>query len=334
MKMKRKAFAIVMVLFLAGVFLFTGSTAAKDPEYPTKNINFYIPAAAGGANDIGCRALLNAASKHLGQQFTPINRGGAGGSMAAMSIMTAKPDGYTLGMMATSNTFVVPFSEEAPYRDLSGLTWIMNYTNNIWPAFVRSDTPWKTWQEFIAWAKKNPRAASIGLNGGKTNSINGILMWQMEKRENVAFSYIPLKGGAEILPAVLGGHITVSASAADATVVEYLKQGKIRILLFLSSQGIPGYEKVPDIKSLYGLESPNISAIVGPKGLPGYVTAKLDAALAKAVKDPEFVAVMDKMYLSINYMNSVEVRDYVTAMFSNVGEVMKKVNAEEAKSKK
>ena len=332
--MKKMNLAIMMLSFLTGFFLLVGTSLAKDPEYPTKAITFYIPASAGGANDLGCRALTNAASKHLGQQFTPINRGGAGGSMSATAILNAKPDGYTLGMMATSNTFVVPFSDEAQYRDLSGFTWIMNYTNNIWPAFVRSDAPWNTWQEFIAWARKNPRAAKIGLNGSKTNSINGLMLWQIEKKENVEFSYIPLKGGSDILPAVLGGHITMSASAADATVVEFLKQGKIKVLLFLSTGGIPGYEKVATVKSLYNMESPNVSAVVGPKGLPMYVTSKLDDAFAKAVKDPEFVSVMNRMHLSVNYMNSSEVRNYVQTMFTNVGDVVKKVKAEDAKAKK
>jgi tripartite-type tricarboxylate transporter receptor subunit TctC len=334
MNAKREAMRRAAVVLLGSLLLSSGCVSGGEPAYPEKPINFYIPAAAGGANDLGCRALVAAAAKHLGQQFTPINRGGAGGSMAATAIINAKPDGYTLGMMATSNTFVVPFSDEAPYRDLSGFTWIINYTNNIWPAFVRTDAPWQTWQEFIAWAKKNPRGVKIGLNGGRSNSINGLMLWQIEKREKVEFSYIPLKGGADILPAVLGGHITMSASAADATVVEYLKQGKIGILLFLSNDVIPGYEKVPGIKSLYGIESPNVSAIVGPRGLPKHILAKLEDAFARAVKDPDFIAVMHRMHLGVNYMNSTQVQDYVTGMFQKAGEAMKSVKAEEAQSNK
>ena len=122
---------------------------AKDSDYPTKPITLYIPYGAGGTTDLTSRAFGNAAAKYLGQPIIFINKAGAGGTLAAMAVITAKPDGYSLGTAMASSIFVAPFSDESPYKDLSNFTFIANFMNLVYPLMVRSDAPWKTWKEFI-----------------------------------------------------------------------------------------------------------------------------------------------------------------------------------------
>ena len=336
MKEAKRVFVIIGLIGL-WVFLFHSIdlAVAKDPDYPVKPINFYIPFGAGGTTDLTCRAFIEAAGKILGQPFVPINKPGAGGTLTAMAVMTAKPDGYTLGAVATSMVFVAPFSEECPYRDLTGFTLIMNFGNYVWPLIVKADTPWKTWKEFVEWARKNPRAAKIGIVGAKTVAAQGFSLWQIEKKENVEFTFIPLKSSAEILTATLGGHITLYSSTADATIVPYIEEGKLRILAYHSSMGkIPGYEKFPSLEEQYGLLEPNVLGVFGPKGLPDNVLVRLDDAFVKAVKDPGFISVMNRMYTSIVYMNRAEFNKYIENIYPKFGEKYKLLRAEEAKEKK
>jgi tripartite-type tricarboxylate transporter receptor subunit TctC len=305
-------------------------------DYPMRPINFMIPASAGGVIDLSVRALTDAASKTLGQPFVPINKGGAGGTLAAMSVMTAKPDGYTIGGCQVSNTVVAPFADDSPYKDLKGFTQIANYGNFVFAVMVRDDAPWKTWKEFIDWARKNPGAAKIGNSGSKSNTIRGICLWLIERKENAKFTFIPLKGSADAMTTLLGGHTNVSAVAVDATTDPYLKTGKIRILLYMCDKKLklPGTEHVPTMAELYGFEIPNIMGIFAPKETPEPVIKRLDNAFAEAVKDPGFVKLMNQMHTPIVYMNSTEMAKYVDSATEKTRDLIKWLHEEDARDAK
>lgn len=304
---------------------------AKYADYPTKPVSFIIPMGAGGTTDISSRALAEATAKYIGQPVIPVNKPGGGGTLGAMMVITAKPDGYTLGMIPASVAFVSPFAEDSPYKDLSGFNIIMNYGHYIFPWIVRGDAPWKTWKEFIEWARKNPRAAKVGITGARSTITQGLAMWQVEQLEHVEFTHVPFKSGAEILHAILGGHINVYASTIDLSTVSYLREGKIRILVYSDPQKMQGYENIPTLQELYGFSAPNLMAVFGPRGLPDFVLRKLDDALAKAVKDPDFISVMNRMYTPVVYMNRSQVNTYIKERFPKYGDIIKRIRAEEAK---
>ncbi len=310
------------------------SAVAKDPDYPTKPITLYIAYGVGGTTDMTFRAFGEAASKHLGQPIVYINRAGAGGTLAATAVMTSKPDGYSLATVTASNMFFAPFSDESPYKDLNGFTFITNIGNYLYPFMVKADAPWKTWQEFIEWARKNPRAAKIALAGAKSVDSHAFVLTQIEKREQVEFSYIPYKSTAEVLSATLGGHITVCTFSFAPVSAEYLKEGKLRVLTYLGTQKVPGFENVPTTQELYGISIPNLVGVVGPKGLPDYILNKLGDAFAKAVKEPSFIKFMHQMSTPIVYMDKKEMSSYVRETFSKTGNIVRMLKAEEAKEKK
>jgi tripartite-type tricarboxylate transporter receptor subunit TctC len=332
--MKHGKMQMVILAIAMWVCLVVPIDYTSAADYPTRPINFLIPYSAGGATDLATRAFLDGTSKTLGQTFVPINKGGAGGTLAAMNVMTAKPDGYTIGGSSASNLSVAPFAADNPYKDLKGLTQIMNFGNYVWTVMVRDDAPWKTWKEFIEWARKNPGAAKIGISGAKSNTLRGLCFWFIERKENVKFTYIPLKGTADMMTTLLGGHTNVSGTSADAVTIPYLKEGKIRILLFMSATKLPGTENVPSLEELYGLVVPNIIGVFAPKGIPEPVLQKLDDAFAKGVKDPGFVKVMNQMHMPVKYMNRAEMTKYVDSTTEKLGELIKWLNEEEAKDAK
>jgi tripartite-type tricarboxylate transporter receptor subunit TctC len=334
-KMRKRTLVIVGILsFLILLPQSIKLAAAKDPDYPTKPITFYIHFGAGGVTDLSERAFIEAAAKHLGQPFTPINKPGGGGTIAAIAVMNAKPDGYTLGSISASNGLVAPFSKDSPYRDLSKTTLIANFGNYIFPLLVRNDAPWKTWKEFIEWARKNPRAAKLSITGGTGVTNQGLVLPQIERKEGVEFQYIPFKSSAEAFSAAIGGHVTMFAGAFDVTSAPFVDEGKMRILLYWGTQKAKGYEHIPSVKELYGILNPDLLGVFGPKNLPEYVLKRLDDAFAKAAKDPNFISVMERMYCPVVYMDRIQMERYVGEMLSEVGRVLKMLQAEEAEKKK
>jgi tripartite-type tricarboxylate transporter receptor subunit TctC len=327
-----------MVIGVMGCFFFLPQSydlaGAKDPDYPTKPITCYIAFGAGGVTDLTARAFIGAAAKYIGQPIIPVNKPGAGGTLAAMAVLTAKPDGYSLGTITASNAFMAPLSDEAPYKDLSGFTMIGNYSFFIYPLLVRGDAPWKTWREFIEWARKNPKAAKVSLTGAKSTASQGLVLWQIEKREKVELSYIPFKGSSEVLSALLGGHITMYTSAIDAATMDYIKEGKLRILAYMSTEKVQGYANFPSTEELYGFSIPNIVGLCGPKGTPEYVLRKWDDVFTKAVKNPEFINFMNRAVTPVVYMDRAQMNKYVAETFPKAREIVEMLKAEEAKEKK
>ena len=306
---------LVIIIGIIGLCFFLLQTpeltGAKDPEYLTRPITCYIAFGAGGTTDLTSRAFTGAAAKYFGQPVVPFNKPGAGGTLMAMAVLNSKPDGYAVGTITASSAFMAPFSDDVQYKDLSGFIMLVNFGFFSYPLLVRADAPWKTWQEFIEWARKNPRSAKVSLTGAKSTASQGLVLWQVEKREKVEFAYIVFKGSAEVFSALLGGHITMYTSAADAATMDYIKEGKLRILSYLSTEKVPGYENIPSTQELYGFSIPNIIGIFGPKGLPDYVLKKLDDAFAKAVKDPDFVNFMNRAVTPVVYMNRAQMNKHV-----------------------
>jgi tripartite-type tricarboxylate transporter receptor subunit TctC len=113
--------------------------------------------------------------------------------------------------------------------------------------------------------------------------------------------------------------------------VEYIKEGKLRILYYASPEKLPGYENISCCLDLYGDEFciPNFLGVMGPRGLPDYVLKKLDDAFAKAVKDPDFISLMKRMYMPVVYMNRDQMNNYVEEGFTRMGRIIKYLESKE-----
>jgi tripartite-type tricarboxylate transporter receptor subunit TctC len=336
MNKKTASLLIVVGIFAAGLLLSHAipSALAKDPDYPTKPITFNINYAPGAAVDVAMRPLLDAVGKELGQPLVPVNKPGGAGVVAALAVMNAKPDGYTLGSCSGGNTLVTPHLDDSPYKDLSGFTFICNYGKFLLPVMVRSDAPYKTWKEFIEWCKKNQkRAAKIGVLGSRTQSPSAMVMWQAEQKEEVEFSMLVFKGSADSNTALLGGHIMMDAGGVSPQAIEYIKEGKFRVLAWLGKEKMAGYENIPSFYQMYGVIVPSVMGVWGPKGMPKYVLDKLDDAFAKGVKDPSFVNIMNRMSMPVVYMNRKDMEKEVNEMYPIAGKILKILMEKEAKEK-
>ncbi len=332
---KAKGFTVVIGLLFAWVILFENLPAvqAKDPDYPTKPIEFILTLSAGGSTDLACRALNKAAGEYLGQPIVTINKPGANGAIAHRYVRKATTDGYTLGNVMGSS-LLMPFSEDPPFNNTKDYTWITSFGSYVYILLVRDDAPWKEWGDFIGWAKKNPRGTKLGTTGSKTVDFKAFNMWQIGKQEGADFTIMVYKSSADMLTALLGGHINMYASTIDASTISYLKEKKLRILAFITLPKMPGYENILALSEIYKVTYPNFLGIVGPKGLPDAVVKKLEVAYSKAMTSAEFIKVMNTMHMPITLMDSTALTKYAEENFSETAKVYEKVKADEAKEKK
>lgn len=331
--MKRLIKRCIGIGFL-GFSVFVGfamNGLAKDPEFPTRPIEFIITYGAGGTTDLSCRGLCEAASRHLPQPVVPINKIGASGVTGTAVIKNAKPDGHTVGVFTQSAAFIIPFVQETPYDTLKDFTPIMHFGEYIYPLLVRADKPWKTWQELVEWARKNPGQIRVGITGSKYTQVQGIALARLEIKENIKFTFIPFKGGPETLIALLGGNIDLYGSTLDTTTKDYINMGKVRVLSFLSKSKFPGFENIPSTGEIYGITVSNLIGVIAPKGVPSFVAQRLESAFTKGTKEPSFIDLMKKMDTAIVYMTGEEMGKYIEKTYKEHEILIKQLKAEESK---
>ena len=154
-----------------------------------------MPWVAGGGSDIVLRVLAEAAARQLGQRFIIENKPGAGGALAAQHMAAnAKPDGYTVAQLALG-VFRLPHMANTPFNPVNDLTWILNIAGYQFGTSVRADAPWKTWDELIAYAKKNPGKISVA-NPGSGTSLH-LTIEDLGQRLGINWVHVPYKGSSE-----------------------------------------------------------------------------------------------------------------------------------------
>ncbi len=273
---------------LAGVLLAWSAGAQNFPEKP---ITLVVPYTAGGATDVAMRALAEATSRQLGQRVIVENRTGAAGTLGPSTMVNAKPDGYLIGQMPIT-VFRVPYMQKGSFDPLNDFSWIIHVSGYTFGVVVRADSPWKTWQEFIAYAKANPGKVSYSTPGHGT-SLH-ITMEQIAAREGIQWLQVPYKGAADALVALRGGHVT--AMADSTTWAEMVDAGQLRLLTTWGENRTRRWPNVPTLKDLgYGIVSNSPYGIAGPKGMDPRTVKILHDAIRKAMDDPAYQKVLERL---------------------------------------
>lgn len=186
------------------------------------------------------------------------------------------------------------------------------------PFAVRKDAPWNTWQEFIKYARDHKGIITIGIWGAA--DFGWILLKQIEEIEKVEFVYVPFSGPGEIMAALLGGHITANAIASG---MFHARSGECKLLMVFTDNRVKSAPDVPTVKELYGLEYAVFGGLLAPKGLPEPILAKIHDAYKKAMDDPDFLKICDKMDLIMSYKNPEEFRKILEKTDNGVRNFMK-----------
>jgi len=284
-------------------------------KYPTKPINFIIGYPAGGTTDVCARPLVAAASKILGQPVVVVNKPGGGSAVAMVSLKNERPDGYTIGILP-SGALLSQHMRKVPYDSATDFTPVMQYAVYLYGLVVQTESPWKTFKEFIEFAKANPGKIRYSTPGPGTPQH--LVMERLALKEKIKWTHIPFDGGEPAISNLLGGHVEASSQTTEWK--KHVEAGRLRLLAVYGEKRMSDFPAVPALLELgYNITAPSLICIVGPKGLSPQVVETLHGAFKKAMEDPDFIKMSQQVDQPALYRGPQELAKHLVEMNEEVG---------------
>lgn len=287
-------------LALSAVAVAAAAQSSDAAKYPNKPITLIVPSAPGGSTDLLARLMKKYSAKHLGQELLIVNKPGAGATIGWNYVVAAKPDGYTIGAVASS-VAIRPVYGDTKYNyvtELEPIAWISTIPQVL---AVQADSPWKSIDDIIKFAMENPGKFNYG-HSGLGNSTH-VAMETLAKKANIKLFQIPYNSGAQVMTALFGGFI----QAGMATPVEFQEQiisGKLRVIAVFSERRFdsPLFKDIPTVAEKgWDVESLSWNGIAAPKNLPSAVKKHLVDGFKAIAAEPEFIDSAKKAGLAITY---------------------------------
>jgi len=271
---------------IAATTLVWTPAGAQNTPWPDQSVKIIVPFSAGGASDLLTRALAEKLQARFGQNFVVDNRTGAGGNIGMNAVRTAAPDGNTIASATIGtlsiNQFLFSNMGYDPARDFEYVSMIWENCNVF---VVSAQHPAKSVQEFLAWAKAQPKGVTFGSAGvGTTPHLAGELF---RVRTGIQALHVPFRGAAQSMPALIAGD-TDFAIDNIASYMPLIRAGKVRALAVTSSERWPTLNGVPTMTEA-GVRNFIITswgAFVLPKGTPAAIVTKLSTAIQAIAAEP------------------------------------------------
>lgn len=321
----RRLARVTAACFAASLSLLMGNASRAD--FPDRPITMIIPWPAGGSSDQTVRAYSKAAEAQLGQPIVVVNKPGAASTIGLGELTTAKPDGYTVGLI-TGTALLLPLAgRKVPYTMPDGFSYIAYMGDNIIGMVVRADSRWKTIQDLIAEAKTKPGALKYATAG--VGTYQHVSTEALSKTAGVKFTHIPQKGSAESLPALLGGHVDFMTESS--VWFPFVESGQLRVIAITNAKRADSLPDAPTLGEL-GIVSLRSFQIIGaPAGVPQTAQAKLAAAFRHASKDSAFLAAMDRLKMMPVDMEADKIPEFIRGQMATARELIAQIQPAEAK---
>ena len=279
-----KRMLVALFLTFLSIVVFVGEAFSQTAEYPTKPIQVIVPYAAGGGTDIIARLIAHYAKDSLGQPMAVVNRPGAAGALGHREIANAQSDGYTLGVLSYPDSAINPKGTSAGFRNEDFIP-LATFTRTPSVLAVQKNGPFKTFQEFVAYAKKNPDKITVAV-GGQAHLLCAILI---EQAMGIDLNPVMFKGGSEAMKTLMGGH-TMAAIAASQYIAKDAEGKGVLAIALTGDKRLEAFSNVPTFKELgYDVPIDMMRIFCVPKGVSPAVQQKLLASIVQLEKNQEFI---------------------------------------------
>jgi tripartite-type tricarboxylate transporter receptor subunit TctC len=281
-----------------------GLMAQAADKYPEKAIEVVVGYKAGGLVDSIARTISATLSENLGVPVVAINKGGAGGGIAASDVAAAAPDGYRLVISSNSTFTYNPLAGSVTYtmEDFDYLVTLARMET----AFVSlKKKPWTDLVTMFEYAKKNNKVLKyVPLTPSDRKQI-----MKVAKKTGVNIIPLPAKGGAKAMQMILGGHVDFAYSGGIHQ--QYVKSGDMIVLAASGNTRLNSSPEVPSMVELGYPGVPLVCVVAAPKGLPEDVRSKLEASLLKAASDKKVLELLNKNNMQMDPIGSGETTSFL-----------------------
>ena len=288
-----------------------GASAFAQTPWPSRPVKLVIGYPPGGSTDIAGRLFAERLGRKVGQNVVVENRAGAGGTVAAASVVRADPDGYTLLLAASPEVSIAPITMKAmpydPVKDLQPVTLVGQV-----PFFlvVNPSLPFNTLQDLIAYAKANPNRLNYSSFGNNTsNHLTGELFKSVAGIQAV---HVPYKGSGPSMVDLIGGQVQYSFDTPPA-VMEHVKAGKLRALAVAAPQRLPSLPNVPTFgeAGMPGFMGGTWFGLFLPAKTPKDIAERIHAESVAVLRAPELVQAFNEKNILPSPQSSEEFARFV-----------------------
>ncbi len=290
---------------------------AQEP-FPGKPITLIVGYAPGGTSDTCMRYLAEAASKRLGQPVVVVNKEGGGGVVSLAELKNAKPDGYTIGFLATG-PIISAHLRKLPFDATKDFSPIIQTSGAIYGLVVQADSEFKTIQDWVTFAKANPGKANYSTAGA--GSPQHLVMIQLGDLLKTKFVHVPMGGGVPAITQLLGGHVTAASQTTEWK--PYVQSGRLRLLALYTEKRNPQFPDAPTLVELgWPIVAPSVYSIVGPAGMPTERVAKLHEAFHAVVMEPAYQELLKKLDMTPEYRDPDELKKLILSIHESSGKAL------------
>jgi tripartite-type tricarboxylate transporter receptor subunit TctC len=276
------------------------ATPSLAQTYPNRDITFIVPYGPGGSTDPISRQFSSQLAKELNATVNVENKPGGSATIGVGQVIRAKPDGYTIGLSSNSALAYQPLvNKSLVWKSPSDYQSIVSLVDLPAIITVKADSPFKTLEDLLDAARKNPGKVRIAVSGYRT--APDLVIQELNKVAKVRIATVPFTGGGgEALVALLGGRVEATSGYAP-TVRSHVAAGTVRVLASFSKEK---YAQFPNAESVvqagYNVTLPADYGVVAPKGIPKDILDKLTTASLKVANSKEFAEFALKMGLVLD----------------------------------
>jgi tripartite-type tricarboxylate transporter receptor subunit TctC len=308
------------VHLLGTLCLFFMSFTALADGYPSKPVQLIVPYPAGGGSDALMRAYAEAGRRYFPESFLVINRPGAIGAIGFDEGARAKPDGYTVTMIA-AELLIAPYVKmgKSTFENFELIGRI-----NVDPGviLVRNDAPWKNAEEFVAQARKHPSEVSVATGG----YVFRVAMAGFEEKFGLRFNHIPYQGEG---PAVVGlmGSQTDAVVASPSAVAEFARSGNLRVLGVMSETRLQAFPDAPTLRERgFDFSAATWRGLAVPKGAPAPVLEMLRKVTEQVNGDAAFRKAAALQEIGLAYQEPEAFKRFLVAEDAQLRKTIPKAN--------
>ena len=325
MNLKKPLNTLLAAVMGAGLLL-TG--AANAQKYPDKPISLVVPFAAGGPTDTIARLLATNMSKTLGQTVVVENVAGAGGTVASAKVAKSKPDGYTIYIHHMGMATAQALYDKLPYDPLKDFEYIGQVADVPMVLLGSKNFPPNNFKELEAYIRANKDKVTMANAGpGAVSQLCGLIF---QSRLGVRVTTVPYKGTGPALTDLVGGQVNILCDQTTQT-IPFIKDGKVKVYGVTTPKRLSALPNVPtlDEQGMKGFDVKVWHGIYAPLGTPKPVLEKLNAALKKALTDPDLKARLDSSNIDIvpvSKQNGESLKAHLDAEINRWGPIIRKAN--------